>query len=630
MPSLSLFATLVQEREPPQLAALPEMFQSWVQVVGGFAAFGLVIWCLAYLLNKLLARLKVAPASRPEGWPVWQRTLFAVLLVTSMGAYGLLGYIALQNDLHPDEPQLQDLAARCWPIAGGAALLAVLLPIMLDILKLRFRRILAIAKLSWKEALHSKALYIFTSLLIVLLFADWFLEHKAEDQLRSYVQAVYSTMGLLLLLTAVFLASFGLPADIRDQTIHTVVTKPVERFEIVLGRFLGYTGLLSAVLLVMTCFSLLYVWIYGVHPDARSTSLRARVPIYGESFAAAKRSPKEWDYRLWIAGGPISRDRAVWTFTELPTRLQERKTVPCEFAFDIFRLTKGEQNRGIYCTLAFQTHNWSPDRFQAFQQERERERNKPNAASEAEINDALARKYGYFEYPSKEISNLRTYTIDVPVGLFENARRDASPEKPALLYILVKCESPSQYLGAAKHDLYFLDAEGFFALNFFKGIMGLWFRLCLVVGVAVACSTYLSGVVSLLTTASLYMCGLLKEEFLRPLAEGQSIGGGPAEAALRIIRHDNLIVDLKENVTTTTALQYDAAFRWFLKRFLSLVPDIDNFDLTRYVAEGFDISVGLRMSPTVDLLTLTLLLVGYLLPWAVLAYYLMRARELAA
>ncbi len=83
-----------------------------------------------------------------------------------------------------------------------------------------------------------------------------------------------------------------------------MVTKPVERFEIVLGRFLGYAGLMTAVLLVMASFSLLYVWIYGVHPDARTTSLRARVPVYGDRFTASKRSPIEWDYRLWIAGGP--------------------------------------------------------------------------------------------------------------------------------------------------------------------------------------------------------------------------------------------------------------------------------------------------------------------------------------
>ena len=56
----------------------------------------------------------------------------------------------------------------------------------------------------------------------------------------------------MLLLAASLLAAFSIPSDVRSQTIHTVVTKPVERFEIVLGRILGYTLLMTAVLAVAT------------------------------------------------------------------------------------------------------------------------------------------------------------------------------------------------------------------------------------------------------------------------------------------------------------------------------------------------------------------------------------------
>ncbi len=33
-----------------------------------------------------------------------------------------------------------------------------------------------------------------------------------------------------------------MPNDIRDRTLHTVVTKPVRKLEIVLGRVLGFTA----------------------------------------------------------------------------------------------------------------------------------------------------------------------------------------------------------------------------------------------------------------------------------------------------------------------------------------------------------------------------------------------------
>ena len=43
-------------------------------------------------------------------------------------------------------------------------------------------------------------------------------------------------MNVLLISVGMLLAAFSIPTDIKNLTIHTIVTKPVERFEIVLGR----------------------------------------------------------------------------------------------------------------------------------------------------------------------------------------------------------------------------------------------------------------------------------------------------------------------------------------------------------------------------------------------------------
>src|SRR5207302_3505806 len=111
-------------------------------------------------------------------------------------------------------------------------------------------------------------------------FLNWFVQSKAEDQLKSYVEIVYRAMGPLLLLSAALLAGFAIPTDIKQQTIHTVITKPLERFEIVVGRILGYTLLITLLLFFMTTLSLFYV-LRGVNPAAAEESLKARVPVYG-------------------------------------------------------------------------------------------------------------------------------------------------------------------------------------------------------------------------------------------------------------------------------------------------------------------------------------------------------------
>ncbi len=63
--------------------------------------------------------------------------------------------------------------------------------------------------------------------------------------------------------------------------------------------------------------------------------------------------------------------------------------------------------------------------------------------------------------------------------------------------------------------------------------------------------------------------------------------------------------------------------RWFIRRVLDIIPDVDRFDLTAYVAEGFNIGVE-------PLLVNLVLLATYLYLWVLLAFYLMKWREIAA
>src|SRR5262249_1917777 len=153
--------------------------------------------------------------------------------------------------------------------------------------------------------------------------------------------------------------------------IHTVVTKPVERFELVLGRFLGYTLLMSVTLLVLTTLCLGYV-LRGINPDAAAESLKARVPVYGdlsfqrigdaytdnEAYQLVEPGSrelnvgKEWDYYKYIPGVNLEKEtgpilQAVWRFDDLPSVLGKRPRARCEYKFDIYRQTKGKENEPV-------------------------------------------------------------------------------------------------------------------------------------------------------------------------------------------------------------------------------------------------------------------------------------------
>src|SRR5207249_36975 len=141
----------------------------------------------------------------------------------------------------------------------------------------------------------------------------------------------------------------------------------------------------------------------------------------------------------------------------------------------------------------------------------------------------------------------------------EIAKTSTEGTAPPVLKVLVEVDpldrgSRGQLVGVARRDLYLLAAELPFWQNFLKGMMGLWFNVLLVLGIAVACSTYLSGIISLLCTLFMLGAGALVE-FIRSLALGTTIGGGPFEAANRLFHRLPSGAPMEQ--TTATAVSTD-------------------------------------------------------------------------
>ncbi len=686
-----MFAVMTFDRDPMRLQDVPAELFLWVQTAGGWAAFGAVMWLAVYY-----TRLREEDRTRI---PAWQRTLFTVSLLVSFAGYlGYFGLIAASYTILKNPASVEKYKSWILTLAGAGGLVAVGVPFLRGLPPLRLRRIGALAKLSFKEAIRKKVLYAFSALLLVFLFGSWFIPYKPEYQVRNYVGIIYWVMTKLLLIAAIVLAAFSIPTDIRQQTMHTITTKPVERFEILLGRFLGFTALMTLVLLLMTSLSLVYV-VRGVDKEAAEESLKARDPQYGElrfeNTGDAQKGTnigREWDYRSYItAANPNQEPQfAVWSFRNVPSALAERDTVRCEFAFDIFRQTKGFENRGVSCTFEFQTaqfvssdkdgYNTDRSRWMTksnlFVQKdidewlngyRTRLESKANRPSEGELNalveakrarltknkleavgspsyrlsdsaidDELAEEYGYYVVPAKDITDYHTMFIDVPGGLFRNAQRKPIPSaagsggRAAIeTRVSVTKQSVTQYVGMAKYDLYWrLDdpARGgdaaAFTLNFYKGAFGLWLRLCLVIGLATALSTYLSGVISMIVAALLFSGGGAIG-YIQSIGQGTAAGGGPMEALVRLANRQIALIPLEDGTSKTLAEGGDIGFRWLIRRVLDLIPDVDRYDLTTYVGEGFNI-------PLTHLAFDLGALVLYLLPWIVLGYFLLKGREIAA
>jgi len=293
-----------------------------------------------------------------------------------------------------------------------------------DLFSLSPGRIYALTKLTLLEAIRRKALLVFVVFAVLLMFAGWFLtdtNSRPELQVSIHVTFLLTAIAWLILPAVIFLSCWALPEDIRIRSLHTVVTKPARRLEIVIGRMAGMGIVSCLVLVVMGVIGA--VWIYRKLPENSRSQLTCRVPVFGQLYffdadgqpaATGINVGDTWMYRSHIAGN--SRARAVWMFrdvnessivTETIGTGDEAKTVEglkLECRFEAFRTVKGSEKSVLQGVQAQYTLSSNP-REEAFGMLSQGEALRPVA-------DAL--RDGQFRNGSERLKELATRVRTTP------------------------------------------------------------------------------------------------------------------------------------------------------------------------------------------------------------------------
>jgi ABC-2 family transporter protein len=158
-------------------------------------------------------------------------------------------------------------AVRYGPLPAGDMIYRLLVSAGTDLARFSPKRVWALARLAVQESMRRRVWVALVVFGVVLLFAGWFLDPTTSDpdQIGSfqtaklYINFVLTATTYLVMLLALFLSAFSIPADIKSRTIYTVVTKPVRTGEIVLGRMLGFTAIGTVLLIVMGVASYVFV-----------------------------------------------------------------------------------------------------------------------------------------------------------------------------------------------------------------------------------------------------------------------------------------------------------------------------------------------------------------------------------
>jgi uncharacterized small protein (DUF1192 family) len=251
---------------------------------------------------------------------------------------------------------------------GYIVLARVALLLLYELVALRGRRLYAIARLSIYEA--NRRMWapwvVITVFLLVLAFLHWFLQPpRAAEMGRQYVATLSLVCSMLLTVMVTILTPLSLPTDIQQQTIYTVVSKPVRRLELIWGRMIGYMALVTVLMVLFGFASLGYLWrtvrteitktedaavkaktegrmsdfkLLAEQADQLRTRMRARVPIKGSlSFLDAKGQPHAVGIdvgvdqslrqpRSHIEGATSSR--AIWSYGIVPDPFTRPGHVP--------------------------------------------------------------------------------------------------------------------------------------------------------------------------------------------------------------------------------------------------------------------------------------------------------------
>jgi len=483
-----------------------------------------------------------------------------------------------------------------------------------DLFGMSPKRLGAIATLTLKEAVRRKALLVFVVFAVLFMFGGWFLadsNSRAELQLSVYVSFVLTAIGWLIFPVALILACWGLPEDIRLRSLHTVVTKPVKRSEIVLGRILGFAGVGTLVVGIMSVLG--YVWILRQIPEKVQSRLVARVPVYG-SLDFRDREGEDSDsgvntgdinpYRSYIEGA--SKARAKWTFEGVsPSVLQtdpdtEEPALLLENSFQAFRTHKGvidEVLHGQYTLVNPETNlRVQLPQFPIYEF-------RQNISW-------IPQKLNYYNEETK-----KTETKD----LFEDVVSDGK------LIVETRCTDPGQFLGMARPDLFLRLPDRPFASSFFKSVFGIWLMMVLIVVLGVTASTFVKGPVATILLLSLILMGTGFQPFMEKILSGEVRGAGLVESGIRILNHGNPIVEKPESLEESAAVQgVDQVFTGMLWGFSHVIPNFNMFSFKAYTASGFDVPMKVAVLPAL------LMVIGFFIPCLMLGYFSLKLRELEA
>ncbi len=109
-----------------------------------------------------------------------------------------------------------------------------------------------IAKITVAEARRRRVIQAVVILVVLILVSMTFFSYLSPDeQSRMLISGGLAAITVFGILLAIFIAAFLIPQELESRTVYAILSKPVRRFEFVLGKYVGALIILAAIVATM-------------------------------------------------------------------------------------------------------------------------------------------------------------------------------------------------------------------------------------------------------------------------------------------------------------------------------------------------------------------------------------------
>ena len=368
----------------------------------------------------------------------------------------------------------------------------------------------AVATNTLKQAIRMKIAAVFIILLIVLLPAmgvSMTGDGTLKGKLQTFVSYGFSLTSFLLSLLTIVVSVYSLTSDIQQKQIYTVVTKPIRRFQLLLGKLLGVI-LLDVALLILFSAVIYAVIIYTpkfyraspaelAHANnefftARAGLIPPEVDVTQEVIDTYNRLEKTGQLPLGVSDNKVSRKNYIEELTQSIKFGKQAVAVGHDLVWEFNNVKPLDPNQSLFIRFKYDVSVNPPD-LQVF--------GRWFAGDDRQLKYGAKVQTPIYTFDRKDL--IRTfYEIEVPA--------DAVAEDGYLAVGFFNVPlNNTVVIFPPKDGLEVLYKADTFTANFLRAVLLILFRLIFLACLGILASTFLSFPVAVLLCLVIFFTGTI-------------------------------------------------------------------------------------------------------------------------